>query len=344
MSLQRNTLRVLALAGAASLCATGAMAQAEFTLRIQNHQSPESISGKNIAQWVDDVTTMSGGRVEVEMFYSAAIVKSVETFDAAINGIVDADFTNGSYQTGKDPAFQFVSDVMGGYETPWQFYAWLYNGGGLELTQKLYESYGMHLLGWQIPGMESLNAAKPLRNADDLVDWKFRSPPGMETMIFENLGASPVVIDFTEVFTSLETGIIDGADASNVSTNRSLGLYDLVKHTTYPGFHSMPADHFAINLDVWNSLPEDIQRIFEVATQKNSFRTTLDYAVDIQETVNELEGDVTFHDWAAEDREAFREGARKAWAEFATTDAAKELVTSHLEFMNKIGLTTSGAE
>ncbi|MEM8551034.1 MAG: TRAP transporter substrate-binding protein [Pseudomonadota bacterium] len=335
----------LAIAVAASLTIGVSAASAqEFTLRIQNHQSPESLSGKNIAQWVDDVQTMSGGRVAIEMFYSSAIVKSVETFDAAINGIVDADFTNGSYQTGKDPAFQFVSDVMGGYETPWQFYAWLYNGGGMELTQKLYNSYNMHLLGWQIPGMESLNAAKPLRTADDLKDWKFRSPPGMQTMIFENLGASPVVIDLTEVFTSLETGIIDGADASNVSTNKSLGIYDLVQHTTYPGFHSMPADHFAINLDVWNSLPEDIQRIMTVATQKTSFRTTLDYAVDIQRAVNELQGQVTFHDWSPEARGSFREGARQAWNEFATTDGAKELIQSHLAFMNKIGLTTSGVE
>ncbi|MEM8854742.1 MAG: TRAP transporter substrate-binding protein [Pseudomonadota bacterium] len=317
----------------------------EFTLRIQNHQSPESVSGKNIAQWQNDVEVMTGGRVKIEMFYSSAIVKSVETFDAAINGIVDADFTNGSYQTGKDAAFQFVSDVMGGYDTPWQFYAWLYNGGGMELTQKLYNSYGMHLLGWQIPGMESLNAAKPLAGPADLVDWKFRSPPGMQTMIFDNLGSSPVVIDFTEVFTSLETGIIDGADASNVSTNRSLGIYDLVKHTTYPGFHSMPADHFAINLDVWNSLPEDIQRIMTVATQKTSFRTTLDYSVDIQNAVNQLQGEVTFHDWSPEDRATFREGARKAWAEFASdSPEAQELIQSHLTFMNQLGLVTTGAE
>ncbi|MEO1102821.1 MAG: TRAP transporter substrate-binding protein [Pseudomonadota bacterium] len=336
--------KTMALAATALVAGLATASAQEFTLRIQNHQSPESLSGKNIAQWVDDVQVMSGGRVAIEMFYSSAIVKSVETFDAAINGIVDADFTNGSYQTGKDPAFQFVSDVMGGYETPWQFYAWLYNGGGMELVQKLYNSYNMHLLGWQIPGMESLNAATPLRNAEDLVDWKFRSPPGMQTMIFGNLGASPVVIDFTEVFTSLETGIIDGADASNVSTNRSLGIYDLVKHTTYPGFHSMPADHFAINLDVWNGLPEDIQRIMTVASQKSSFRTTLDYQVDIQQAVNELQGEVTFHDWAPEDREAFREGARKAWNEFADTDAAKELVASHIAFMQKIGLTTSGLE
>ena len=72
---------------------------------------------------------------------------------------------------------------------------------------------------------------------DDLVDWKFRSPPGLETEIFATLGASPIVMDFTDIFTALETGIIDGADASGLANNVGLGLYDLVSHATYPGFH-----------------------------------------------------------------------------------------------------------
>ena len=69
---------------------------------------------------------MSGGRIEIEMFYSSSVVKSVETFDAAATGILDGDMTGGAYQTGKNPAFQFVGDIMGGYDTPWQQYAWLY--------------------------------------------------------------------------------------------------------------------------------------------------------------------------------------------------------------------------
>jgi len=341
------TFRTAAIAATALVVAGVATASAqEFSLRIQNHQSPESLSGKHIAQWVEDVEVMSGGRVDIEMFYSSPIVKSAETFDAAINGIVDGDFTNASYLTGKDTAFQFVSDVMGGYDTPWEFYAWLYNGGGMEIAQELYNSYGMHLLGWQIPGPESMNATKPLRGPDDLVDWKFRSPPGMQTMIFENLGATPVVIDFTEVFTSLETGIIDGADVSNVSTNRSMGIYELTDHSTYPGFHSMPADHFSIRLDLWESFPDDIKRIMEVAMQKTSFRTTIDYMVDIQVAAKELEedGTVTFHDWSTEDRATFRASARKAWREFADTEIANRLVDSHIEFMNTLGLSAADIE
>ncbi len=329
---------MLAGVAVAALTVSGASAQ-EFTLRIQTHLSPESVSGQQAATFFDDIETMSDGRIVVEPFFSSAVVKSVETFDAAVNGILDGDMTGGAYQTGKDAAFQFVGDPMGGYDTPWQMYAFLYEGGGLEAAQNLYNEFGMQLIGWWIPGQEALASTAPIAGPDALQDWKFRSPPGMETKIFANLGASPVVMDFTEVFTALELGIISGADASNLSTNQSLGLYDIASHGTYPGFHSMPADHLAINKTVWDSMPEDLQRIIEVAMQKLAFRTTLAYAVDIQRAANELsENGITLHDWSAEDRSTFRDAAVSAWDDFATTENAQALVAKHKEFLNTIGL------
>ncbi|MEP2262552.1 MAG: C4-dicarboxylate ABC transporter substrate-binding protein, partial [Paracoccaceae bacterium] len=107
---------------AAALLATGAMADghAETKLRIQTHYAPETVSGQLAAQYMEDIQTMSGGGISVEMFYSSSVVKSVETFDAAATGILDCDMTGGGYQTGKNSAFQFVGDIMGGYETPYQ--------------------------------------------------------------------------------------------------------------------------------------------------------------------------------------------------------------------------------
>jgi TRAP-type mannitol/chloroaromatic compound transport system substrate-binding protein len=317
----------------------GADAQ-EHTLRIQTHYAPETLSGRLAAQFVNDVETMSGGRVKIEMFYSSSVVKSVETFDAAATGILDGDMTGGAYQTGKNPAFQFVGDLMGGYDTPWQEYAWFYHGGGQEQANELYQQFNMHLIGWWIYGQESLASTKPLTGIDDLRDWKFRSPPGLETEIFAELGASPVVMDFTEVFTALETGIIDGADASGLANNKGLGLYDLVKHATFPGFHSMPADHFAIRKDVWDGLPEDIQRIFEVAMQKLAFQTSLMFDVENRKAAIELEAEgVTLHEWSAEDRQAFREAARRNWERWAErTPEARKLVDSHIEFLSLYGL------
>ena len=329
---------LLAGAALATISVAGVSAQ-EVTLRIQTHLSPESVSGQQAASFFDDIQVMSGGRIAVEPFFSSAVVKSVETFDAAVNGILDGDMTGGAYQTGKDAAFQFVGDPMGGYDTPWQMYAFLYEGGGLEAAQKLYNEFGMELIGWWIPGQEALASSEPLDGPEALKDWKFRSPPGMETKIFANLGSSPIVMDFTEVFTALESGIIEGADASNLSTNQSLGLYDIASHATYPGFHSMPADHLAINKSVWDAMPEDLQRIIQVAMQKLAFRTTLAYAVDIQRAANELSANgITLHDWSPDDRRIFREAAVSAWDDFATTENAKALVAQHKQFLNTIGL------
>lgn len=328
-------------AALAAFAVSGAVAQ-EITLRIQTHFSSESGNGKNAAQFFDDIQVMSGGRITVEPFFSSAVVKSTETFDAAINGILDGDMTGGAYQTGKDPAFQFVGDPMGGYDTPWQMYAFLYNGGGLEVARELYAEYNMYLVGWWIPGQESLSSSEPIPGPAALKDWKFRSPPGMETKIFANMGASPIVMDFTEVFTALESGIIEGADASNIATNQSIGIYDVVQHATYPGFHSMPADHLAFNLDVWNAMPADVQRIIEVAMQKLAFRTTLDFQVEMERAAGELAAaGITLYDWSDEDRREFRGAAVKAWDEFATTDLAKSLVAQHKEFLGKIGLLNS---
>ena len=70
------------------------------------------------------------------MFYSSSVVKSVETFDAAATGILDCDMTGGAYQTGKNPAFQFAGDLMGGYQNPYQQMAWLLHGDGKAAVER----------------------------------------------------------------------------------------------------------------------------------------------------------------------------------------------------------------
>lgn len=331
-------LKTAIAASAVCFMAGTALAQTT-TLRIQTHYTPESLSGKNAAIFVDDVQTMSNGDIKIEMFYSSSVVKSVETFDAAATGILDCDMTGGAYQTGKNPAFQFVGDIMGGYDTPYQQLSWLLLGGGMEAAQKLYNKYDMQLIGWWVVGQESLSSTKPLRNADDFKDWKFRSPPGMETKIFEKLGAKPIVMDFSEVFTALQTGIIDGADYSILANNKSVGLYDIAKYATYPGFHSMPSDHLACNKAKWDAMPEHHRRIMEVAMEKLALRQALAGEKANNETAAELRASgITVEDWSAEDRRKFHAAAQASWDEFATSPEAKDLVASHKAYLKSLGL------
>lgn len=330
----------LVAAAGATVFMTGAAMADPVNLRIQTHYATEHPTGKLLAQWIDDVQTMSGGDITVEMFYSSSVVASTETFDAAINGILDCDATGGAYQTGKNPAFQFVGDIMGGYDTPWQQYSWLYYGDGYQAAQELYNAQNMQLVGWAIYGQESLSSSRPIAGFEDLKGWKFRSPPGMETEIFEKLGASPIVMDFTEIFTSLETGIIDGADASGLANNVGLGLYDIVKHATYPGFHSMPSDHLACNLDVWNGLTDQQRRIIDTAWQKLSFQVALSNEKKNAEAAAQLTAaGVSLYDWSPEDRAEFRKAAQAAWEDWGTrSPEAGALLKSHKAYLKDLGL------
>ena len=152
-----NLTKTLLLGAAASVVAlSGAAADGHATktkLKIQTHFSTETLSGKMAGEFIEDVTAMSNGENEIEMFYSGAVVNAAETFDAAATGILDCDMTGGAYQTGKNPAFQFAGDLTGGYQNPYQQYAWLLHGGGYDALNKLYNAHDMEFVGWWIPSM-----------------------------------------------------------------------------------------------------------------------------------------------------------------------------------------------
>ena len=81
-----KTLTQTLLAGATALAFMAGGAAAEQTkLRIQTHFSTETLSGKMAGEFIEDIKAMSNGEIEVEMFYSGAVVKAAETFDAAAN-------------------------------------------------------------------------------------------------------------------------------------------------------------------------------------------------------------------------------------------------------------------
>lgn len=327
-----------AASAVALLAGAGAAAAQTTKLRIQTHFSQETLSGQMAGEFIKDITAMSGGEIEIEMFYASSVVKSAETFDAAATGILDCDMTGGAYQTGKNPAFQFAGDLTGGYANPYQQYAWLLHGGGYDALNKLYNNYGMEFVGWWIPGPESLSSTKPIAGVADLDGWKFRSPPGVITMIFEKLGASPIVMDFNEIFTALETGIIDGADAANLTNNIGLGLYDIAEHTNYPGFHSMPADHLACNKAVWDAMPAEHQAILKVGMQALGLKnTTINEVQNAKNAVTMAEKGLNMYQWSEADMAVYRGAVQEAWTEFATTPESQELLGAHLAFLRDIG-------
>ncbi len=329
-------IAVLSVLGMAGL---PALAQ-EVTLKIQTQHAATSLQGQALLDYAERVGELTGGALQLEMLTSSAVVKASDAFEAAAMGIIDGDSSSATYLTGKDPGFQFYADVMGGYDTPLQLLAWYRSEGGLELANELYHAHGMHLVGVFAAMPEALSSTKPLAGISDLAGWKFRAPPGMESEIFSKLGAAPVVTPFGEVFTAMSTGAVSGTDASTVTVNRGLGVYDIAKYTTWPGFHSMPIEHVTINLKKWNSLSAEQQRVMQVALDSVALEMAMRSMFDDQVAVRELAAEgITIHDWSAEDRALFRATAQETWAEWAEkSPAAAAAHDSHIAFMRKIGL------
>jgi TRAP-type C4-dicarboxylate transport system substrate-binding protein len=338
---RRRAVRIGVGAATATLAAPMVVrGQAKMALRIQTHHSAESGPGKVFLQFCKDVEAMSGGRLQIESFTSSSVVKSVETFDAASTGILDGDMTGAAYQPGKDAAFQAFGDMLGGYDSPDQMQAWLDLGGGREIADPLYAKFGMYLVGFWGDPTESLVSNKPLRGLADLKDWKFRCPPGMQTEIFAKLGAKPVVMDFGEVFTALQTKAVEGADAGTLALNRSLGLYEIAKHTSYPGFHSMPQDHLALNKGKWDGLPAELKAILKAALKKAALDRWALTNLQNAEAARDLAAKgVTLHDWSQEERRNYRAQAQAVWQGWAGKSAfAKQAFESSIAYMKRIGV------
>ena len=78
----------------------------------------------------------------------------------------------------------------------------------------------------------------------------------------QRAGATQITVPASEIVTSLQTGAIDAAEWVGPYNDLSLGLHKAARYYYYPGWHeTSPMLQCTVNLDAWNSLPEDIQEI-----------------------------------------------------------------------------------
>ena len=177
------------------------------------------------------------------------MVSHRETPEAVAGGVLDGDWTSIPYFSGREPAFALLGDLISGYDTPTQMRWFCQYGPGEEALQDALDSYTggrIKVIGCGPYSREALAAAVPIRGFADLKGKKIRSPEGLASAVFKGAGASPISIPFSEVYTSLEKGIVDAADASAYINNDAVGLNKIAKFPLYPGIHSMPAMQFTI--------------------------------------------------------------------------------------------------
>jgi TRAP-type mannitol/chloroaromatic compound transport system substrate-binding protein len=156
--------------------------------------------------------------------------------------------------------------------------AWLYYGGGIELWEKLYNRFnliprpagntGVQMGGW---------FNKQINSVNDLKGLKMRIP-GLGGEVLSRAGGVPVTLAGSEIFTALQTGVIDATEWVGPYNDRAFGLHKAAKYYYYPGWHEPgPTIECIINKKAYNSLPEDLQLIIDVACKAVNIDMLSDY-------------------------------------------------------------------
>ncbi|MFM9270586.1 TRAP transporter substrate-binding protein [Halomonas elongata] len=294
--------------------------------------------------WVPRLKEATGGDVTINLMPIGSVVPYKETMEAVAMGLLDGDMTAPAYFTGKDPVFALMGDLIAGYDKPSQFLDFCQSGGGEKVLQQAIEDQvgdKVKVVGCGPYKREALVAAIPIRSVEDLEGVKIRSPEGLAAAVFERAGATPVNIPFSEVYTSLQQGVVDAADASAYVNNDASGLHDIAKYPIYPGIHSMSSQQFTLNREVWESLDDEDRK----ALHQWFYDAFNDLAGAVQEQDEKLvardkkKDDMTVIDWPQEERDQFRKIARGAWEAFGEkSDLAKQALQAHLEYMRETGL------
>ncbi|NIZ62222.1 C4-dicarboxylate ABC transporter substrate-binding protein [Sedimentitalea sp. CY04] len=328
-------VKTLTAAAALACSATVGLAQ-DYALRFQSSDPAGNPNFELQQAWAERVATLTGGRVTVEMLPVGSIVQHTETQDAVATGIIDGHVTDTSYFTGKDAAFGLIANPVGAYGSPAEMLNFIEYGGGKELMNELLNPYGLQFIGATTPGLEAFISKVPLNGVADLKGLKMRAPEGLVQNVFLAAGAAPVNLPGSEVFTSLDKGVIDAADYTVFSTNHQQGMHDVANHPVYPGFHSMPLVEVSINKGTWDSMPADVQSILEISVR--DFARDMTSQLAMRDAVSVAAAianpDITVHNWSAEERAKFRTIAKSQWVAVAEkSDNAKrvyEVLTAYL--------------
>ncbi|MFV0335947.1 MAG: TRAP transporter substrate-binding protein [Tropicimonas sp.] len=346
------TIRINHLAAgltAAALLGFSGAAQAQdpVNLKIQTAATASHFSLRYLNEnWVPRLAKMTEGRVTVEFLPNGAVVPHRDTPDAVSMGILDGDYTSVMYFAGRDPAFALMGDLTAGYDSADQTQAFCSIGGGREMLQKIYDEEGLdvHVVGCGAYSREAFVSKVPIRGVADLKGKKIRAPEGLASAVFKAAGATPVAIPGSEVYTSLEKGVIDAADNSAYSNDKANGMHDIAKYPIFPGIHSTPFQQLTLSNSVWEGMSEADQEILTVWYEAaiNDLRRAVDQHDRELVAADRASDDIEVIDWSQTDRDAFREIAMAEWEKFAAgSELAREAYDAHVRFLKSIGLLAS---
>jgi len=233
--------------------------------------------------FADEVRERTDGRIDIDVFPDSQLGEEADVLEQVQLGAIEMTRTSAS------PISEFVED-WGVFSLPYIFddadHLWDYLLGdhGDEMLEGLTEAGFVGLAYYDSGARNFYTTDVPVEEPSDLEGLNIRVQPGsVPADMVEAMGGSPVVMDFGEVYSGLETGVIDGAE-NNEPSYVSTGHYEVAPFYTLDG-HTRVPEVLLIAEDVWNSLSaEDQELLREVARE----------SIDIQRDLWDAEVEESF--------------------------------------------------
>ncbi len=240
-----------------------ASGDAEYNLVI-GHINAETHTWHQMSEkFKEEVEAATDGRVTVTIYPGSQLGSETDMNMSAIagDGSCDIVFTGESMQT-----YESALGIIGmpyAITSDEHMDAVLNGEVGQELEQ-LMDNTGLHVLGAITRGPRNVTSKIEIKSPDDMKGFKIRTPESAMTMAaFEAMGAKPTPMAFSEIFTSLQQGVIDGQE--NPLANIKDGAFYEVQDYVIKTEHLRAWVYMAISAARFNSFPEDIQKAIQDA-------------------------------------------------------------------------------
>ena len=298
--------RMIAITLAAALTTSTAMA-ADVTLKLGHLANEENIWHQAALHFAEEVAAGTEGRVEVQVFPNESLGKEIDVINGMQLGTADMTITGESLQNWAPKAallalpyayrsLEHMDEVAAGEI-------------GDQIEAEIIANADIRPLTYFARGPRNLSANRAITTPAELNGFKLRVPNvPLFVTAWQALGANPTPMAFSEVFTSLQNGTIEGQE-NPLALFQSGGFYEVQK-TVNLTEHVRSWIYLTISENAWNKLSEADQAAVQAAADSTQdFEREL-FMADEQELVAELEtAGVTF---VEVDQQAFADAARDA--------------------------------
>jgi TRAP-type C4-dicarboxylate transport system substrate-binding protein len=242
------------------------VAAADYNWRFSNLYSRGTAFGELYENLGKNIGELSDGRIKVQVLYSGEGVGTTGLLGAVKSGLITMGAPFQSMHAGELPAGIVEIGLPGGTADTDKLQSLFREKGWDGILEKAYGSQGIVWLEPYIQPPVYILTKNPINSIADFEGLKIRAP-GAYGKFLRNLGASPVSLAWSEIYTSLATGVIDGSIGSNMIDHRDGNHVEVAKYMYRLPLAGAQVLPIVVNRSDWNKLPDDLKAAVRKATE-----------------------------------------------------------------------------